>query len=369
MSVDLFDPGACLAAWCMSADDALRARVEAFFTPSNAGRRYLLGRNAEASALAARWPVAGFVDDWANGETWGGLPVIGSEDAPSGAILVNCALSQKPISAWRRIESRAGAVALNYADLLRIAPDDTPIPAFVADMRTDLATHAEAWRALFDGLADGVSRATLSAVMRYRLTGDPRFMLSQSWRARAQYFDSVLSHAPGAVMVDAGGFDGDTAEAFAQRCPHYGRIHVFEPSAHNMTKARARLSSYRDIVFEPRALSRETGVLRFNAGEGSASAASENGDALIPCAALDDCVNGRVSFIKMDIEGGEFEALKGARRTIATHHPALAIAVYHSAADFRRLPELILSIRPDYRLFLRHYSEGWAETVAYFAPV
>ncbi len=70
----------------------------------------------------------------------------------------------------------------------------------------------------------------------------------------------------------------------------------------------------------------------------------------------------------MDIEGAEFEALKGASGIIRKHQPKLAISVYHKASDYWEIPELIFSIRNDYKLYLRHYTEGIAETVMFFIP-
>ncbi len=70
----------------------------------------------------------------------------------------------------------------------------------------------------------------------------------------------------------------------------------------------------------------------------------------------------------MDIEGAEYDALRGAEQTISEHHPRLAISVYHRVDDLRRIPELVLSYRSDYDLFLRHYTEGVTETVMFFIP-
>ncbi|MEQ9566287.1 MAG: FkbM family methyltransferase, partial [Pseudomonadales bacterium] len=61
-------------------------------------------------------------------------------------------------------------------------------------------------------------------------------------------------------------------------------------------------------------------------------------------------------------------ALRGARHTILEHHPKLAICVYHRADDFWKIPETVFSIRDDYDLYLRHYTEGVTETVMFFIP-
>jgi len=46
----------------------------------------------------------------------------------------------------------------------------------------------------------------------------------------------------------------------------------------------------------------------------------------------------RVDFIKMDIEGAEVNALKGARETLARHHPRMAISAYHRPSDPAEIP-------------------------------
>ncbi len=57
---------------------------------------------------------------------------------------------------------------------------------------------------------------------------------------------------------------------------------------------------------------------------------------------------------KMDIEGAEGSAIEGSKSIIKNYHPKLAISVYHKKDDFWKIPEQILSIRDDYKIFLRH---------------
>lgn len=86
----------------------------------------------------------------------------------------------------------------------------------------------------------------------------------------------------------------------------------------------------------------------------------------IETVALDEFLHGeRVTFIKMDIEGVELDALKGAVRIIKEQKPKLAISVYHKADDIIEIPKLIMEMRPDYKLYLRHYSMLANEMVLY----
>ena len=70
----------------------------------------------------------------------------------------------------------------------------------------------------------------------------------------------------------------------------------------------------------------------------------------------------------MDLEGWELKALQGSERHIANDQPILAISVYHSIDDFWRIPQYIMSVNNKYKIYLRHYTEGWSETVMYFLP-
>ena len=80
---------------------------------------------------------------------------------------------------------------------------------------------------------------------------------------------------------------------------------------------------------------------------------------------LDDMIDEKVSFIKLDIEGAEYKALLGARRIIKTYKPKLAICVYHRHDDLCRLPMLIHEMVPDYKFYLRHHHPNEWDTVLY----
>ena len=84
---------------------------------------------------------------------------------------------------------------------------------------------------------------------------------------------------------------------------------------------------------------------------------------------MDDVVDEKVTFIKMDIEGAEYEALLGAKETIQKNKPKLAISIYHKPEDIISIPKLIKSMVPNYRLYIRHYSNADNETVLYANPI
>lgn len=135
-----------------------------------------------------------------------------------------------------------------------------------------------------------------------------------------------------------------------------------------MNKAKENLKNQRDIVFISKGLSNQKEVLKFNADFGSSSVISEQGAIFLEVDTLDHLVNEKISFIKIDIEGWERMAIEGMRNHILNDHPKMAISVYHKADDFWKIPEQVFSIRHDYDIYMRHYTEGTDETVMFFMP-
>ncbi len=345
--------------------------VEKFTSKENLITRFLLGRNEHSASLAKLFDIDGFIDDFAvDGTFWHGKPVIKSETLPDNAIVVNCSMSISPVTVSRKLqqlEIKNGGW-LNYADLLTLKPDELiPAPEFVAEMRKDVAKNEAHWASLSEKFADEESVKVFNDLIRYRLTADPVHMVDYSTRLSDQYFEDFLM-LNNEVFVDAGGFDGDTTEEFCKRYPTYKKVILFEPSEKNMLNAKKRLANRRDIEFITRGISDTCGTLSFNPDAGSASAVSDEGSCSIEVTTLDESVKEKVTFIKMDLEGWELKALEGCKQHIIEDHPKLAISVYHSASDFWQIPEYIFSIRQDYDIYLRHYTEGWLETVMFFVP-
>lgn len=83
---------------------------------------------------------------------------------------------------------------------------------------------------------------------------------------------------------------------------------------------------------------------------------------------LDNIINEKIDLLKMDIEGAELPALKGAETLMLTSRPILAISVYHSLDDFVDIPLYLQALLADYSFFLKHHSSGIGETVLYGIP-
>jgi len=194
-------------------------------------------------------------------------------------------------------------------------------------------------------------------------------MMLKVWD-ECQYFDLPelkIRKGKNEVFVDGGCYDGSNSVRFVQWADGNGRIWAFEPDMKNLKRCEDRFRAEGIGQYElinKGLWSRET-QLCFENDSSEGSRFHDGGKTIVPVASLDETVNGEVTFIKLDIEGAEYEALLGAKRIISKFMPKLAVSVYHKREDIWELPELILKINPQYKLFLRHYSLDRVETVLY----
>lgn len=328
---------------------------------------FVIGRNEWALALNEHLHFEAVVDDFYPHETWHGLSVLSLSAVPLGATIVNAVTSISPHAGARRLAERSDLIVLAAADVVK-TQDSLPCPDFVTDMRSSLSRHGDAFswtRSLFE---DEESRDIWDRLIAFRSSADISCMSPFSVRLKDQYFESFAVLPENGIFVDCGGFDGDTSEELSKRYPWHGRIHLFEPDPENLLKARQRLKNLPDVVFHQLGVSDASGALYFDAGSGSASAVSSSGSHRIDVITLDEAIKEKVHFIKMDLEGWELNALAGASDLVRSSHPILALAVYHQADHFWKIPAMVMSMRTDYLVYLRHYTEGWSESVMYFVP-
>jgi len=190
-----------------------------------------------------------------------------------------------------------------------------------------------------------------------------------------QYFDLLeLPHdVNGEVFADVGCYDGLSAFFFDKWCDGNGFSYCFEPDGINIARIHRVLKNKGISKYEliDKGVWSSGGNLKFVSMGNSVSHISENNanednNDFIEVVALDDVLaDKKVTFIKMDIEGSEIEALKGTKQIISIQKPKLAICVYHKPQDIWEIPELILEYNSEYKFYIRHYSYKDNETVLY----
>jgi FkbM family methyltransferase len=194
--------------------------------------------------------------------------------------------------------------------------------------------------------------------------------------------DGVVCKAEtGDVAIDAGACWGETTIYFAHEVGARGRVLAFEFIPTNLAVLRrnleinAALAGTIDVVENPVWSSSGRALYYVDWGPGSRVSpdpARYPGAPRCATVSIDDAVAtrqvARVDFIKMDIEGAELEALKGAERALRAYRPKLAISLYHQLSDFVTIPRYLESLDLGYRYYLDHHTIYLNETVLFAVP-
>ena len=232
--------------------------------------------------------------------------------------------------------------------------------------RADVSAAASMWH-------DHESRELYRAVLHYRT----RWSAADSPRPveGVQYFPPDVPRTPGRMrFVDCGAYTGDTLESIASLGLDVDAAFVFEPDPQNFAKLTEIAGAFgrmngATVALWPCAVTRETGMRRFRAAAGEASVLAPDGDFVVAGVALDDALpTDVVTDVKMDIEGAELDALRGAERLIRRSRPRLAVCVYHRPEHLWAVPLFVRDLGVPYDFFLRSHGYGGFDLVMYAVP-
>ena len=345
------------------------------FGAGGLGRRCLAGlRGYGVEPLA-------FADN--NPRLWGteieGLQVLSPADAAArygdtAAFVITIWGARGP----DRMKDRVNALrSLGCATVIPFGPlswryPDGVLPHYGVDLPHKTLEQSVAVLSAFDLWADEESKREYIAQLQWRLSFD--FDGMSPPEVETIYFPpDLIRLRPDEVFVDGGAFDGDTLRQFlAVSNGAFARYLGFEPDPGNFARLSESVAGLPDAVrarieMKRAAISTTDGTVRFASGAGPSSHVGE-GDMEVEAIALDRYLGNSPTFIKMDIEGAEPDALAGATRHIRDAAPILAISCYHRQDHLWSIPLLIHSINGGYAFFLRaHDLEGW-DLVCYAIP-
>jgi FkbM family methyltransferase len=258
-----------------------------------------------------------------------------------------------------------------FAHVLWLFPDQL-LPHYLWDLPSKIEPEWNAIRDAYSLFEDETSRAEFTSQVQFRMTGS--FEWLPPIETHPQYFPQFLEPAPGECFVDCGAYDGDSIASFLQWTgSQFRKIVAFEadPSCfrklQEFTAARPEIGAR--IECHQSAVAAASGTLRFNATGHAGASISSAGEIEVNAVTLDEALRDEnPTFIKMDIEGAEPDALHGARETIRRTQPILAICVYHLQNHLWRVPLLMRELFPAAKFFLRTYCLDGLDTVCYAVP-
>jgi FkbM family methyltransferase len=217
-------------------------------------------------------------------------------------------------------------------------------------------------------LADERSKKIYKRLVKFRSSLSKRdlpFILSHE----PQYFFKKFDFSQVKVVIDCGVGDGhrlDTIEKTIRKCPNIQKVYAFEPDQRNYLLLAEKYKNNHKVQLFNEGVYDVDGQQRFHENESIVNSSIDFSGTgrLINVRTIDSMRLENVSFIKMDIEGAEQEALIGARETILRCKPKLAISIYHSNDDMVSIANYLHSLVPEYKLYIRQY---WVvfETILY----
>jgi len=255
---------------------------------------------------------------------------------------------------------------INYLALCKYSDLELVSPDFIDDFREDFIKKRNEYEKSYNLLADDKSKEIFEKVINFKISYDLDFMQGFTNDHESQYFDKeIIPKIKNIRFLDGGGYVGDTLKEIIKNYPDFEKIYCVEPNTLHINIAKRDFGDLEKIEF-------------INCGLGSRKIEDKKSEEIQNnCAhdyqatninSIDNLINEKVDYIKLDIEGAEQDAIEGAKEIIKKYKPILAICIYHKAEDWYKVPQLVLSIEKDYDVYLRHYMEGIYETVMYFIP-
>lgn len=228
-----------------------------------------------------------------------------------------------------------------------------------------VASHRKQLEEVYCALADEQSRKTFENTVKYKLSGKLDYLFDCEVDENEPY-DSFLKLGGDEVFLDLGAYNGDTVADFCNRACSYKKIIAVEPDKRTFKKLVANTADIENIRCACFGISSFCGKGGFGM-RGGRSSSVKDADSEIEFITVDKLAfNEQPSFIKMDIEGEEVNAINGARDVIEEYRPKMLISCYHRTEDLFAVPEAVRAIRQDYKIYMRHFSSVPAWDINYY---
>lgn len=222
-------------------------------------------------------------------------------------------------------------------------------------------------REAFNLFSDEETRDTYRRLLEFRLLSDDVDI--PVYPENRMYFEYDLFPKTEEVFIDCGACGGSSLDGYLdvygdQFAGYYG----IEPDPTNFDKLAKKIDSMDPTLQEKmhtiNAAAWDTDAeTNFFVLSGPGTFQADVGPDVVPTVQIDTLLQGKpATYIKMNIEGSEIPALKGAEKTIRAHKPRLGIMGYHKTSDLWEVPLLIKRYRNDYELRLRSYMKNVAFT-------
>jgi FkbM family methyltransferase len=248
----------------------------------------------------------------------------------------------------------------------------TFLPYYLWDLPSRVQEQASGVREAFALFAGRRSRMEFLRHLELRLTGD--FDRLEPPCDDPQYFPkSLFRRREDECFVDCGAFDGDSLLSLADWSGgKFRKAVAFEADPTNFAALERTVAMDHRLDGRVRkiqaAVGRHRSKLRFAASGNGSAAISISGGIEVDCVPLDDILaSERPTYIKMDIEGAEIDALQGAAVTLQSQ-PLVAACTYHTQDHLWQVPLQMRQLMPATQMVLRPHRADGFDLVCYSIP-
>jgi FkbM family methyltransferase len=212
---------------------------------------------------------------------------------------------------------------------------------------------------VYNLLADDVSKKVFLDILNFKISGKINYLSNTTSR---EDIYKMLNLTSTEHFVDLGAYNGDTVREFLKATGEkYSHITAFEPDSRNYKKLALFCENYPNTTCHNIGAHSHKDTLIFADRGGRNSSLFKEGRQIETQVNSVDNLCENPTVIKFDVEGAESLAITGCEKSIKQYKPKLLISAYHRNEDIFSLPLKVLSIRNDYKIYLRRekYIPAW----------
>lgn len=221
----------------------------------------------------------------------------------------------------------------------------------------------------FNRLCDDESKQTFIGLLKLRIELEISYTDSFKCDFNDEYIDSkFISKEDMTSFIDVGAYDGDTLDRIERKLAPAKIAHLFEPEIAPYIRGLSKYKERDSIYIFNFGLSDKMHKVSYES-EYTFDSPNNNQIATSPTIQFLELDKLRIhepSFIKIDVEGGELNVLRGAQETIKKYKPKLAVCAYHRASDYWEIIKYVTNLNQYYKVGMRHYSDILDDTTLYF---
>ncbi len=229
-----------------------------------------------------------------------------------------------------------------------------------------LAKYERELQMVYDSLADDWSRKVFANTLNYKLSGKVQYLFDCETK-RVEDIASLVAPNQDEVYFDLGAYNGDTINELGEMTDYrWKKVVAVEPDRRNARKLRMYADTLAEknltVEVHEAGIWKISGELGFSDSGGRQSTFLANDKKIVPVTTIDYLAQERqVTYIKMDVEGAELQAIEGGQHTLRAYKPKLFVAAYHYDVDLFRIPLALWQLVPEYKIYLRKhpYIPAW----------